>query len=496
MEDPREEDDPKGRSMTSIRGIVGIALALGMLAGMLRFYRLGDWPFSGDELATITETDRFFDDGGGGASDQFCRLPKLIPLSYIVHHLGYQWFGRDEFGSRVSQALLGMVHVVLAFVLLHGPLGRPTAVATALLIALWPEHIHRSQENRFYMTACVFASLCMLAGGQAVYRRSPAWAVFAGLVAGAAVFTHSLLGVLWGGLFLGFFAVAYVASDRRLRRWAWFTVAGASLIVGATALYIVPLTAHWNAGETWSYGQVHALQAAVSQFGWPATILASIGVVAALQSRNEQDWYWLAWASAWLVSSVILPCIVIYHPGYSFPLSLGILVMAGRGIARIYEGLRAQGSWTATAWVGLACLVNFPSLVSHYADGDCYDYRAAARYISLEWQEGDRVLTFSPTLLKHYSSPEIQPIGVSASNIVDAVVHEAAGAERVWIVVPSSRTGQPEPVRAWLGAHCSRRFHLQKRRFDYYENIVEVYLYCHTQDASFGFSTPTGLSNK
>ena len=140
-------------------------------------------------------------------------------MTYFLHDLGYRCFGRDEFGSRVLPALLGMVQVVLVFLLLTGPLGQPTALATALLIALWPEHIHRSQENRFYMTACLTASLCMLAGAQAVYRRSLSWYGLAGLLAGVAVFTHTLLAVLWGGLFLGYFAAAYITADVQLRRW-------------------------------------------------------------------------------------------------------------------------------------------------------------------------------------------------------------------------------------------------------------------------------------
>lgn len=463
--------------MTGMRGIVGIALALGLLAGTLRIYRLGDWPFYGDELLTIAEADYLVHDDGGEMTDQLRRLPKLIPLSYIVQYLGYECFGSDEFGSRMPQALFGVVHVVLVYLLLAGPLGRPTALATALLIALWPEHIHRSQENRFYITASVFASLCMLAGAQAVHRRSAVWAVVAGLMAGAAPFTYSPLALLWGGLFLGFVAAARAVPDRRLWRWAWLTAAGGLLILGLSALYILPLALGWNSGETWSYSHLHALQAAVSQVGWPTAILAAIGVIAAVESRNEQEWYWLAWAGVWLLAVVLLPCVAVYHPGYAVPLSLGTMVLAGRGIARIYEGLRLQSPRAAAAWIGLACLGNLPGLVSHYSDGDCYDYRAAANYLSREWDEGDQVLALSPYLLKHYCKPGIEPIAVSEQGMVNRLYVEAATANRVWIVVPTPRIARPEPLRAWLGENCSRKFHLEKQRFDYYENSLEVYLY-------------------
>ena len=255
------------------------------------------------------------------------------------------------------------------------------------------------------MTASTAASLCMLAGGRPSARRSPQPGRSSrGILAGLAPFTHTLLWLLWVGLFLGYLGAAHIASDRRLRRWSLLTAAASVVFVGASAIYILPLATGWNSDETWGYGQGHALLAAVSQFGWPAAILAAIGAVAAVQCRSEQDWYWLAWGFVWLLSIVVLPCIVVYHTGDILPLSLGILVLAGLGIARIYEGLRPQSRWAAIAWICFASLLNFPSLVSHYVDGDCYDYRTAASFISHRCLEGDRVLTFSPTLLKHYSA--------------------------------------------------------------------------------------------
>ena len=94
--------------------------------------------------------------------------------------------------------------------------------------------------------------------------------------------------------------------------------------------------------------------------------------------------------------------------------------------------------------------MNFPSLVSHYADGDCYDYRTAARFISNQWQEGDKVLSFSPALLKHYCTPGIEPIGMRYSNTINAIQHEVLGAKRVWIVVPSPRV-KPRTVGKLAG---------------------------------------------
>src|SRR6516225_6156858 len=76
-----------------------------MLAGFLRFHRLGDWPFAGDEILTFPEVDSLFEGPSVSTIEQKDRLPRLIPLGYLVQYLDYQLFGRDEYGSRVLIAL-------------------------------------------------------------------------------------------------------------------------------------------------------------------------------------------------------------------------------------------------------------------------------------------------------------------------------------------------------------------------------------------------------
>ena len=150
--------------------------------------------------------------------------------------------------------------------------------------------------------------------------------------------------------------------------------------------------------------------AAVSQLGWPVALLAVLGLVGIWKSGGDQGHYWAVWALAWAAGSVILPQLVSYHPGYVFPLSLGALVLAGRAVAEIYEGLSRQNTLAGPAWLGLACLLSLPSLVSHYADGSRYDFRTAAQYVGRHWEAGDRVAAFSAILPKHYSEPGIEPI--------------------------------------------------------------------------------------
>lgn len=463
--------------MSNRRVTLLLVLALAVLAGGLRFFRLGAWPFHGDELPTLQETASLFGGHDAPPDSQIYRMPRLVPLSYAIHYSGYELFGRDEFGSRVMIALLGTLQVVLVFLGLDRPLGRVAALATALLLALWPEHLFRSQENRFYMIAAFWVSLCTVAGAQAVYRRSMVWAVLGCAAALAAILAHTIQGMVLVGLFAGFFVAAWIARERRMTRLVFVAVGGSAAALAVAVGHVLPLARGWNSDAEWGFGNAHSILASVSQLGWPVALLALLGAVSAWKRRGEQDGYWLAWAGLWAGAIVALPFAIPYHPGYVFPLSLAAVVLAGRTVAQIYEGLRLQNSFAAAAWLGLAALLNLPGVVSHYRDGSRYDFRGSAEYVNTHWQPGDRVATASPTLLRYYLADGIEPVVFKGANPVPRLKQYAREPGRLWIVFPSPRAGKPEAVREWLSRNCSQRLVLCKQRFDYYEYTTEVFLY-------------------
>lgn len=460
------------------RILIGLCLALGLLAGGLRFYRLGDWPFHRDEVPTLDEVTSLLTPLPGPPTTQTDRLPRIVPLGYSLLALGYECFGRDEFGTRVMGAIFGTLHVLLVFLLLDRTLGRPTALATALLVALWPEHLYRSQENRFYMFAAVGSSLAMLLGALAVERRSRWLLAGACLAAFAAVLCQTVQGLVFGGLFVTIVAASWAARDGAIaRRLLPVLAAGALLACAFFVWYLLPLIRGWNTGAAWGYGVGHSVAAGVSQLGWPVALLAVVGAALSWQAGGARAWYWLSWAGLWAAASLVLPLILTYHPAYTFPLALGVLVLAGRAIALVWEALQPRGALVAASWLLTASAFNLPSLISHYRDGSCHDIRTAASYVSAHWQAGDGVAAFSPQLLKYYTAPGIEPLAIGTRDPVASLRTLATQADRLWIVVPVNRAGLPEALQSWLGANCAEQLRIRKMRFDFYENVTEVYLY-------------------
>ncbi len=67
-----------------------IALALLGLALGLRLYKLGDWPFAGDEITTLAEMRTLF--GSEAATSdprsQVYRMPRVLPVAHAIVYVG------------------------------------------------------------------------------------------------------------------------------------------------------------------------------------------------------------------------------------------------------------------------------------------------------------------------------------------------------------------------------------------------------------------------
>jgi hypothetical protein len=459
------------------RGLIAIAIALTILAGLLRFHDLGVWPFSGDETATLEEEGILFHARSAPPGGQAYRLPHLIPASYLLLHLSHPIFGLDEWGSRVVAAVLGTLCVALVFVLLDGSMSRPTAIAAALIVALLPQHVAHSQENRFYMVAAFLSFGCLLFGSRIVPGRRAGWyAICTCCLALVGVLAHTLLAILLPLVFVAMCAGAH-AERRPLTHAMWIPFA-LSFLALAIFLggYVRPLAHGWNQGETWGYSPLHALLGSIAMLGWPMALLAVVGFLLMLRNRSAQTWYWMVCASGWCIASLIFPLFVVYHDEYVFPLVLGGIVVAAYAIAMIHELLLPRGPVAAWAWLGLICLANLPGLASHYVDGSRRDDRSAADYVRGHWLPGDRVTGYAMGLFRYYSRGCCEPqIPLSIGSVAELEQLGSSGG-RLWIVLENTRWGLDPPTQRWLFDCAVHKFSVGGRRFDEAEFKVEVYV--------------------
>jgi hypothetical protein len=455
-----------------------LLLGVLLLTAALRFYHLGTWQYTGDEMSSVAEERVLLHGAAAAPESQEYRLPHAIPLGYLAIHLSHSVFGDDERGTRVVMALLGTLSVAVVFLFLSGPLSERAALFAALLLALLPWHVVFSQMTRFYILAALLSFAALIAGARVVAGGGRRWAIVACALSFIAVLAHTVLLAL-----LPLIAVAIVAGFRAQGRpvprpvWTVFALTAAALALLAV-LYLWPLLHGWNRGESWGYSPLHGVLASIVTIGWSGSLLVCVGAALLLRERSAQGWYWLVCLGGWLVVSAVAPLLITYHPGYAFPFVISAIVVAAYAIAYVFELLRERVPLAAWTWGVLSCCGSLPALASYYVDGSRNDIRGAASWVRAHWQAGDRLAGYSVGALNRYDgeccAPQIPlPLGPGA---VPKLAQLAAAGGRIWVVLENKRSGLDPAVQAWLFACAEHRLSLGGRRFDDEEFKEEVYL--------------------
>ena len=476
----------------SMRKIILVLLLLAV-AGVMRFAKLGTWSFDHDELFTILETNILFglaevpethlQDGTVRPEDsQLTRLPKMLPLAYATHRLGYYLFGENEFGSRVMPAVFGILGIGAVFLLGWSIFGCSGTMVLTLLMMFWPAHVFNSQQNRFNSETFFFEILVFLLAAHTVRQRSVLSGFLLGLAAGGMILCHTLTGLIWGIVLAGILA-AWITERRPLPLGVGAVLIGFSLLfAGFAVFYIVPLASGWNDFVAWGYSPPHAVMATINMLGFPVALFAALGGLLALTKfRSPDNAFWATVALGCGVCVLILPNLIALNPMYLFLFVFPFLVLAARFTDHVFRRLREPGTAgnvaLAVAWIGLVCCSNLPSLASYYLDGSRCNHREAFEYVREHWRENDRLTGYTMGSAKWYIPECNSRIPLKMSGAVEQLEELTESDDRrLWIVVHSYRGGLDPELRRWLGKHCSYELRVGKKRFDYDEYTVEVFL--------------------
>lgn len=183
--------------------IVALAV-ITALAGLLRFYGLTSLPsgLHGDEAVAGLEAQRILDQGSIGPYSPPAAGQPSGPLYLFAGAVGL--FGPTLFAVRLMPALFGTLTVPLLYLVVRRSLGAPTALVSALLLAVMGWHIHFARVG-FPLETWPFAVLLAIgAQVEAVRRNSPAWWAAAGGLTSAGIYVYNghFLVIAIGGVFL------------------------------------------------------------------------------------------------------------------------------------------------------------------------------------------------------------------------------------------------------------------------------------------------------
>jgi 4-amino-4-deoxy-L-arabinose transferase-like glycosyltransferase len=457
-----------------------VALAFLVLGAATRFYQIG-WSVSGDHTSTFAETKSL--------TEKPFFLPVLepydvqartLPVSYGLQALAFKVFGTDEAQSRYGSALAGTLSIGVTVLIVSRLYGLTSGIITGIALVLWPWLLGHSQSNRHYSYAFLFASLAILSATAAWKRDSIVWGILGGLFSALAVLSHSIAAVVPAGLLL-FLAVEVVAKRSPVQRralWSYIAVGG-PLMIMSCALGIWAFGGFIGFAAEAGWGRSPHLLGLAYNLTWGVTLVSLLGGLLSWRSEDACERMWTSIAVMSVAACVIVPLITAFRPDYVFPAALVFFLLAARVLAKAYESLKEQSRLLAAGLAGVVLALPLPSVASYYQDGDVCDYRSAAGFIKDERRGGDIIAADTPGALGYYLDGPV----VSAGRLVSQPQKSIAilrglveSGSRLWYVCRFSRDEIPTAADRWLWKNGIRMIRIKKKRFDYTEHALDVYL--------------------
>jgi hypothetical protein len=457
-----------------------LALTFLLVGGMTRFYHL-DWSFWGDETYTFVQVESLFEkpfftthlhaNVSGTRSN---------PLGYSLQYLVYTFFGTGEWEARLGVAAAGTLAIALIFVLTSRLYGHTTGIILGCLLLFSPWHLFHSQNQRNYSYVFLFGSITLLTAALAWKENNRKWAILSGVMTALAVLTHSLSILIP----IGLGAFVLVELLRLKGQVAWKAIKG-YLYTAVPFLLLISFWAwlgwrNWSGEQVWGYTSLHVLMGLIFNMNWGISLVICIG------------WFWALWYSydssdkLWVTASVVVlglalaaPMFLSFRHDYVFSSTLVFFMLAARFMAQLYEILKKRSVFLAIILIFALLLLPLPSFLSYYQDGNRHDYRSAAQFIIDHHQPDDIIVCAIWTaVLRHYLPFQVTPVPYlqQSSQAIKSLEVLLSKGNRIWLVTTLAREEYPAEVDRWLWRHAVRMLRIKKKRFDYHENITEVYL--------------------
>lgn len=443
-----------------------------LLALLLRFYKLGEWSFWGDEYITVRKAIDVF---GGGITR---RSPSMLSTHVIL-----TTFGVSEFNARLVAAILGVVTIPTMYLIAKRLFDPMVGLLAALLLAVSPWHIYWSQNARFYTILLLFYTLALYFFHRSLEEDNPWHMGLSLLFFGLASFERLIAGFLVPTI-LGYLILLYMLRYERPPGLRWrnlliYFVPGIIGIIGIAAL--TPTFQDVERGLR-AFGFVNnnpfwILSGIVFYIGVPTLCVAAFGAVG-LYLRRDRLGLLLTVAAVTPSVSLMLFSLVQYTANrYAFVSLTAVLLLAAVALKELVAQM-PSGNGRLLSLSLLAVLIVAPMsdnlLYYQYQNGNRDNWKAAFAFIDSQFQEGDQVITANRALADYYLDRQTLGMQNVEAQGLENVLEAAEG--RTWVVVDVTAVDKGPTTLRWAKnqARLVTQFdtHISARTFP-----MEIYLY-------------------
>jgi hypothetical protein len=428
---------------------LSLLVIITMIAGILRFYQLGEWSFWIDEIATInraqTPLGELFTSGH-------------IGLTNILTNITLNSFGVSEWSSRLVPALMGIITIPIVYFPIKAVFEAKTALIAVLLIAISPWHLFWSQSARFYTTLMLFYFLAMFAFYYGFEKNRLSYIIL-GIVLFLIAFQERMFSLLLIPVL-----VLYIVSVR----WSPFEnpkginkrnlipLAGVGLI-GLLAI-IFDIIQYASSGNSIIISELAWFFARPidDPFRLGIFIILSISIAIVVLAFFSGGYLILEKSRAGLYFSIgaLIPLILIIAANpfmftekrYVFMTLPCWVILAAAGTKEIFSW--SSGNGKLLAWGVLFMLVATSAgthllyfTVNH---GDRYDWKSSFNFVQERRDEGDVIVSTRPQIGVYYFDGTIENFMGMTPEVIEA------DQARYWFVVDSEKVWNNRKMKKWL----------------------------------------------
>lgn len=465
-----------------------------LLAVALRFYRIGEWGFSSDEIFMLR--------------DSLNLRGNPRPLMYFLNHYGVRLFlPLDEFGLRLLPAICGVLAVPAIYLVTRRLVGTRAALFSAFLVATSSLLVYDSQFGRYWTLVFLLSSVYPYALYLGL-RDSNGRMLTLGLLTGVlAVLAHPVSVLPLGGLGI-WTAAVYLKRDRLAQLWSQRKVRWGALLVVilgvVIALRFIPMLQRWvlqhdrlppsqKGGEFLFHipsgqglRQLSLLLGYVESLTLPLVLTGALGIYLLWQRRARPLALLLTCLFLFPVVFILLVQVrTAVSTFYVSPATPVLFIGAGIFLDRLVgSDSKLRPRWLLSAvMVAMILAAGAPTLISQYRDGRRYDFRGAARWLDKRVGSGDVVFSDQPFVLAYYlPKRNVQRLIADPAvlNQAASVLRRAGGESALWIVAPArSHAFRTNPklhsLNDWIYDKCQLRNTIGVSRVDFRQNFLQVY---------------------
>lgn len=411
-----------------------------LVAGALRFYKLGEWSFWGDEMFTV-----------GGREDGFNYNLARQSLSLMLIQSTLSLLGTSEWSARLVPALIGTISIPGLYFLLKKMFNPATGLAAVLLLAVSPWHLYWSQNARFYIALLLFYTLALFTFYFAIEEDRP-WYLLVSLIFLGLATKERLLALFFIPVVVGYLVLLKILPFEKPKGLRWqnlllFGLPGLLLGLFFVGPYIQNLSG-WIAGFGYSNNDPFWLLAGVVFYiGLPVICMGIMGAFYLISKKSR--------AALLLSLGAVVPLLIImaispFHytaNRFVFMILPCWIILAGLAAVELFQQTQGLAKMLA---IGVLVFLVFNSLSEDalyylYQNGNRDNWKAAFELIREQREEGDWVVSVNPEIANYY----LEDTTGDFTNLELAKIREIKD-RRVWFVEDIVAEEVFPDIHSWL----------------------------------------------